>query len=297
MNSAAGPGAEDLHAHTDASDGALGATALVELAHRRGVAVLAITDHDTMAAVAEALRAGRRLGVTVVPGVELSAGGPAGPVHVLGYFEEPAPRPLADRLGELLEARRTRAAAIVARLAELGVAVSLERIAGRARGAIGRPHIAAALVEAGAAADTADAFERYLADGAPADVPATPLGDEEAVRLVAASGGVPVLAHPFTLRVAPAALEAHVQRLAAAGLRGIEVHRPDAAGSDRSRFAALAARHRLLATGGSDFHGPACPPFPGDTGTPRLPPGTAARLRDPGRRLGSPERRSASVRR
>jgi len=289
-------GAEDLHAHTDASDGALGAAALVALARRRGVAVLAVTDHDTMAGVPEAIRAGRRLGVTVVPGVELSAGGPAGPLHLLGYFEEAAPRPLADRLRELLDARRARAGAIVARLAELGVAVSLERIAARARGAIGRPHIAAAVVEAGAAADVADAFARYLADDAPAYVPATPLGDEEAVRLVAASGGVPVLAHPFTLRVAPAALEAHVLRLAAAGLRGIEVFRPDA-GFDRSRLAALAARHRLLATGGSDFHGPDGPPLPGDTGTPRMPHGTAARLWEPDRRLGSAGRRSASVRR
>jgi 3',5'-nucleoside bisphosphate phosphatase len=286
MNSAAGRGAEDLHAHTDASDGALGAGALVELARSHGVGVLAVTDHDTMAAVPDAVRAGRRLGVTVVPGVELSAGGPAGALHILGYFDEPAPRPLAQRLGELVEARRARAAAIVARLAGLGVAVPLERVAARARVAIGRPHIAAAIVEAGAAVDVRDAFERYLADDAPAYVPAVALGDEEAVRLVAASGGVPVLAHPGTVRVGPAALEALVGRLAAVGLRGIEVYRPEHGPSERTQYAALAARHRLLATGGSDFHGPAGPPVPGDTGAPPLPPGSAARLLDrrrPGR--------------
>jgi predicted metal-dependent phosphoesterase TrpH len=233
-----------------------------------------------MAAVPEALRAGRRLGVVVVPGVELSAGGPAGPVHILGYFDEPAPRPLAERLAELVEARRTRAAAIVARLGELGVAVSLERVAARARVAVGRPHIAAAIVEAGAAVDVRDAFERYLSDGAPAYLPAASLGDEEAVRLVAASGGVPVLAHPATLRAGRAGLDAQVARLAGVGLRGIEVHRPDHGPGERSEYAGLAARHRLLATGGSDFHGPAGPPVPGDTGAPPLPSGSAARLLD-----------------
>ena len=277
MNSAAASGAEDLHAHTDASDGVLGEGELVELARRRGLAALAVTDHDTMAAVPGALGAGRRLGVTVLPGVELSAGGPAGAVHILGYFEEPAPAPLATRLGELTAARRERAAAIVSRLADLGVTVALDRIAARARVSIGRPHIAAAIVEAGGADDVRDAFERYLADDASAYVPAVTLDDEEAVRLVAASGGVPVLAHPGTLRAGPTALASHVLRLAAAGLQGIEVYRPDHGPSERSLYAALAARHRLLATGGSDFHGPAGFPL-GDTGAPPLPPGTAQRL-------------------
>jgi predicted metal-dependent phosphoesterase TrpH len=278
MNSAAGGAAEDLHAHTDASDGALPAGALVELARRGGVGVLAVTDHDTMAAVPEALRAGRRLAVRIVPGVELSANGPAGPVHVLGYFEEPVPRPLADRLEGLIEARRERAAAIVARLAALGVRVSLERVAAGARVAIGRPHIAAAIVAAGAAADLREAFERYIGDGAPAYVPAAALDDEEAVRLIRASGGAAVLAHPGTLRAGPTALAAQVGRLAAAGLAGIEVHRPDHGSRERAEYAALAARHRLVAAGGSDYHGLGEPAVPGDTGFPPLPAGAADRL-------------------
>jgi predicted metal-dependent phosphoesterase TrpH len=286
MNSAAAAATEDLHAHTDASDGALGAGALLALAHRAGVGVLAVTDHDTMDAVPEAIRAGRRLGVRVVPGVELSAHGPAGPIHLLGYFDDPVPRPIADRLAGLMEARRERAAAIVARLAELGVAVSLERIAAGARGAIGRPHIAAAIVAAGAAADLREAFERYLGDAAPAYVPAAGLDDEEAVHLVVASGGAAVLAHPGTLRAGPTALAAQVARLAGAGLRGIEVHRPDHGARERTDYAALAARHRLVATGGSDFHGLGEPVLPGDTGYPPLPPGCADRLLGSGRRSG-----------
>jgi predicted metal-dependent phosphoesterase TrpH len=237
-----------------------------------------VTDHDTLDGVAEAVAAGRRLGVRVVPGVELSVKAPSGSMHLLGYFREEAPQPLAGRLDELRAARERRAHRIVERLAELGAPVAFEDVAARAGGPIGRPHLAEALVAAGHARDRQDAFDRYLADGGPAWVPHTGLTPVEAVRLVADSGGAAVLAHPASLRMALDALGAFVQSLAAAGLRGIEVHRPDHTPERRDAYAALARRHGLVPSGGSDFHRPGEGLALGDTGEPPLPPGTIARL-------------------
>lgn len=237
-----------------------------------------MTDHDTLGGVGEALAAGRRLGVRIVPGVELSVRAPSGSMHLLGYFREQAPQPLAGRLDELRAARERRARAIVARLAEVGAPVAFEDVAARAGGPIGRPHLAEALVAAGHARDRQDAFDRYLADGGPAWVPHSALTPEQAVRLVADSGGAPVLAHPASLRMAPDGLAAFVQRLVAAGLRGIEVHRPDHTPERRDAYAGLARRHGLVACGGSDFHRPGEGLEPGDTGEPPLPPDTVARL-------------------
>jgi predicted metal-dependent phosphoesterase TrpH len=237
-----------------------------------------VTDHDTLGGVAEALAAGRRHGVRVVPGVELSVAAPSGSMHLLGYFRDPAPQPLADRLDELRAARERRARRIVERLAEIGAPVAFEDVAARAGGPIGRPHLAEALVAAGHARDRQDAFDRYLADGGPAWVPHSGLTPEQAVRLVAGSGGAPVLAHPASLRMTPDALAAFVQRLAAAGLRGVEVHRPDHTPERRDAYAGLARRHGLVPCGGSDFHRPGEGLEPGDTGEPPLAPDTLARL-------------------
>jgi hypothetical protein len=132
--------------------------------------------------------------------------------------------------------------------------------------------VADALVAAGHASDRRDAFERFLADAGPAYVPHAGLAPEEAVRLVTAHGGAASLAHPASLRMAPVHLDAFLARLAAAGLGGMEVHRPDHTPERRDAYARLARRHRLVPTGGSDFHDPAEPLRPGDTGDPPLPP-------------------------
>lgn len=240
--------------------------------------MLAVTDHDTMAAVPAAAAAGAVRGVRVVPGVEISVRAPSGSMHLLGYFRDPAPRPLLQRLEALRRAREERALRILARLADLGAPVDPAEVAARAAGPIGRPHIAEALVAAGHARDRQDAFDRYLADRGPAWVPHAGIGPDEAVRLVTGSGGAPVLAHPASLAMAPAALGAFVGRLAAAGLRGMEVHRPDHTPERRHAFAALARRHRLVATGGSDFHRPGEGLWPGDTGEPPLPEDAVDRL-------------------
>ena len=240
--------------------------------------MLAVTDHDTMAAVPAAAAAGAARGVRVVPGVEVSVRTPSGSMHLLGYFRAHAPPPLLERLEALRRGREERALRILARLADLGAQLDPADVAARAAGPIGRPHIAEALVAAGHARDRQDAFDRFLADRGPAWVPHAGIGPEEAVRLVAASGGAPVLAHPASLAMPPAALDAFVARLAAAGLRGIEVHRPDHAPERRDAYAALARRHRLVAAGGSDFHRPGEGLWPGDTGEPPLPEDAIDRL-------------------
>jgi len=228
--------------------------------------------------VAAALDAGRALGVRVIPGIELSVRAPSGSMHLLGYFREPAPRPLVDRLAELRTAREARARLIVERLAATGAPISFDDVVARAAGPIGRPHIADAVVAAGHAHDRQDAFDRFLSDDGPAVVPHRGLMPEEAVRLVADSGGAAALAHPASLRLATEALSAVVARLAGAGLRGIEVHRPDHTPERRDAYAALARRHGLIATGGSDFHRPSQELLPGDTGEPPLPPDAIDRL-------------------
>ena len=228
--------------------------------------------------MAAAVEAGRRDGVRVIPGVELSAQAPSGSLHLLGYFRETAPEPLAGRLGALRAAREARARAMVERLAAAGAPIAFDDVAARAAGPIGRPHLADALVAAGHARDRQDAFDRFLADGGPAYVPHRGLTPEEAVRLIAGSGGAAALAHPASLRMAPDALSSFVARLASAGLRGIEVHRPDHTPERRDAYAALARRHGLVATGGSDFHRPGDEVRPGDTGTPPLPPEAVDRL-------------------
>lgn len=234
--------------------------------------VLAVTDHDTMEGVPEAMAAGSELGVRVIAGVELSVQAPSGSFHLLGYFPGPGePEPLGARLAGLRAARETRAHRMVERLAAAGAPVSFEDVSARAAGAIGRPHVADALVAAGHARDRQDAFDRYLADGGPGFVPHEGLQPREAIALVADSGGAPVLAHPASLRMPERELRAYVQRLTAWGLRGIEVHRPDHTPDRRASLARLARRNGLVATGGSDFHRLEDELRPGDTGRPPLP--------------------------
>ena len=240
--------------------------------------VLAVTAHDSLEAVPAAIAAGGRLGVRVVPGVELSVKAPSGSMHLLAYFDGTAPAQFADRLVELRRARERRAERIVSRLSRLGVPIRMEDVAARAGGAIGRPHIAEPLLAAGHVTTRQEAFDRYLADGGDAWVPHEGLGAEDAVRLVADAGGASSLAHPGTLRMAPDQLAGFVRRLAGIGLTGIEVHRPEHTAERRHAYGRLAERFGLVPSGGSDFHHPGGVVRPGDTGNPPLPADTADRL-------------------
>lgn len=271
--------AHDLHVHTSRSDGSHDPADLVEYAAARGVDVLAITDHDTMAGVAEAQAAGRAIGVEVIPGIELSIKVPHGSMHLLGYFPDAAPEPLAGLIAGFGDIRVERAKEMVDRLNDMGVPLDWQDVLDGAAGApLGRPHIAEALMRAGHVSERKEAFDLYLGDGRPAYVGSDGLGVEEGITLVRDSGGAPVLAHPYTLKLDDAHLDPFVGRLARAGLAGIEVHRPEYSPDQFATYGALARKYGLIASGGSDYHRPTSPHHPGATGDPPLPQDTVDRL-------------------
>lgn len=240
----------DLHTHTTASDGLLAPAAVVRLAREAGVAVLAVADHDTTAGVDAALEAGARLGVEVIPAVEINTDTETSEVHVLGYYVEHTLPWFQQFLGELRGGREHRAARMVARLNALGIPIEYERVRAMAEGAVGRPHVARALIEAGAVRTTEEAFQKYIGRGGPAYVERMKVTPEDAVRVIRRAGGVPVLAHPgwgVQDEMLPALVEA--------GLQGIEAYYPDHTPSMTAHYLELAARYHLLVTGGTDFHG------------------------------------------
>jgi len=243
----------DLHAHTSTSDGGDDPRALVEAAAAAGVEVLAVTDHDTVGAVAEARVAGLRLGVEVLAGCELTALVGDRVVHVLLYGEGL----LAPDLGEAVEAarrgRHARNLAVGERLRELTGVGYEEAVAIAGGSALSRAHFARALVARRVVADVAEAFDRYLSSGRPAYVPAPSVSVTDAVALAGKAGGVAVLAHPGRLgdderdRVLAEALEA--------GIDGVEVWHSQHDAELRRSLTGLVERRGLLATGGSDYHG------------------------------------------
>ena len=260
----------DLHAHTTASDGDLGPAQLVAQAARQDVHILAVTDHDTVDGLDEAVAAAAGHEIHVIPGIELTVQVPKGSMHLLGYFDDTSPQPLAEALVELTAFRETRIRMIVERLRELGIALDWDDVRGRAAVQLGRPHVAAALVAAGHATTLNEAFDRWLGDGRSAHIPSRGLDPVHAVELVGASGGVAVLAHPASLVLRRGHLRAFVQRLADAGLAGIEVHRPEHTPEQRDQYATIARQLRLVPAGGSDFHRHEGPFTLGDTGTPGI---------------------------
>src|SRR4051794_39621128 len=190
----------DLHTHSTYSDGLLSPEMLVEEAASRGISILALTDHDTVAGIGEARVAGERLEVEIIPGVELSAALPSGgEVHLLGYFVDVDDLVLLEQLAGYARARAERMERMVERLSRIGAPVNLQRVRDIAgHGTVGRPHLGRALVEAGYADDLSDAFARYIGGGKPAFVPRPRVDPRDAIALVRAAGGVPVLAHPFS---------------------------------------------------------------------------------------------------
>lgn len=246
----------DLHAHSNASDGELSPAELVAAAAARNIRVLGMTDHDSLDGLPDALRAAQAAGVVLVPGVELSAGPVDGrDVHILGYFVEPGDTVLEERLARLRRGRLERAELIIAALGRAGFGVTFDdvlEVAGQA--AVGRAHIARALVNAGHADDIADAFGRYLGHGRPFYRPKPPTDPCDAVRMLLAAGALPVLAHPGVSEA-----DVLLPALIDAGLAGIEAYHADHAPVERERYARMARSAGLLVTGGSDWHGPDSP--------------------------------------
>jgi predicted metal-dependent phosphoesterase TrpH len=247
----------DLHTHTTASDGLHRPADNVRMAKEAGLAAIAITDHDTVAGVAEAAEAGKRYGIEVVPGVEISTSFEGREIHVLGYYVDTADQTLLRRLISQRRVRDSRNEGIVARLNELGIPVTMAHVmeaAGREPGkdeTIGRPHIADALVRLGVVATTQEAFDRYLAEGKAAYVAPPPrISPLEAFAWIHEAGGTAIVAHPGLYRN-----DALAERFLLSGADGLEAYHSDHEPAAEAYFRELAERHGKLVTGGSDFHG------------------------------------------
>ena len=247
----------DLHTHSTFSDGTLDPEQVVELAATRGLTGIALTDHDNTGGVERARAAAKRTGLTVLLGCELSAEHDANPVHVLAYGFDPGEPVFAAKRAWILEGRVGRTRRMVERLRELGAPVDFDRVRELAGGgALGRPHVARAMVEAGVVDELGDAFSQdWIGTGGRAYVAKDAVTPTEAVELIHGAGGVAVLAHPSVHAGAAPVPEPVIRAMAAAGLDGLEVDHPDQPPGDRARWRALAAELGLETTGASDCHG------------------------------------------
>lgn len=246
----------DLHTHTTASDGTDTPEELVRHAREADLAAVAVTDHDTVSGLDEAVRTGRELGVEVIRGCELSTASEKGEIHILGLWLPADIGPLGEKLAYLRRMRGERNARIVDRLHELGVDISMEEIRAEARGdAVGRPHIAAVLVRRGFCPDARAAFADYLGRTGRAYVPRTLLEPGETVRMLHDLGATVVWAHPMLTRADMAWREEFMAGLKEHGLDAVEAHHSDHSEADARECAAMAARHGLAVSGGSDYHG------------------------------------------
>ncbi|MBI1885117.1 MAG: PHP domain-containing protein [Chloroflexi bacterium] len=277
----------DLHTHSTYSDGVLTPKQLIDLAHRRGVRIMALTDHDITDGLPEAFAAaGAYPDFTLIPGIEMSTDVPGNEVHVLGHFIDWRGDAFQEELARLRESRLDRGLGMVRKLQQMGINVTWERVKEIAgEGAVGRPHIAQALLEAGHVASVNEAFDRYLSRNGPAYVEREKMTSTEVVELLRSVGGLPTLAHPRDLDN----LEALLASLKQAGLIGMEVYYQDYAPEEVERLRQLALKFDLLPLGGSDYHGLGGPQQrePGDIPLPNEP---VERLFELARRHGVSER-------
>ncbi|MDA8219458.1 MAG: PHP domain-containing protein [Dehalococcoidales bacterium] len=251
----------DLHLHTTASDGTDAPAEVVRKARDLGLRVIAITDHDSTEGVAEAVASARGTDLEVIPGIEISTDVPLGEIHILGYFVDVADGELQNMLHLLRESRHGRARRMVDKLRDLGMDIDWERVKAFAgEGAVGRPHVARAMVEKGYVSTTAEAFDRYIGRNGPAYVERYKLTPPEAVQLVLGAKGLPGLAHPVIAGAAEPLgdspdLEPLLAELSQAGLVAMECYYTGYTDDITADLLEKARRYNLVPTGGSDYHG------------------------------------------
>jgi predicted metal-dependent phosphoesterase TrpH len=243
----------DLHVHSTASDGKYSPAAIISKAAEIGLKVISLTDHDSIEGIIPAMKAAKAFpGLTFIPGVEISTDLADGEAHILGYFIDYTSRELEKELEKFRNSRLGRGRGMVIKLGELGIKIDwarVQEIAGD--GAIGRPHIARAMLEKGYISSFEEAFDKYIGHGGPAYVEREKITPEEAVALIVRSKGLPVLAHPFTVKKP----EAILKSLKAAGLVGIEAYYKDNTPAATAATLKLAKKYGLIPTGGTDYHG------------------------------------------
>ena len=246
----------DLHLHTTYSDGSQPPATVLEMAERANVTALAITDHDTLDGIPEAIDIGKKLGIEVIPGVEISSRWGESELHILGYFLDCKDPALHQRLASLRESRHTRNPRIIDKLNALGLALTYEEVRELAgTESVGRPHIARVLMKKGYVKSAKEAFDRYLADGAAAYVPRDLPDPSEAISWIRSAQGIPVLAHPVWVKQKEVGMQRVCTQLKAEGLLGIEVHYSTHNPQQTAQYLEIARRLDLLVTGGSDYHG------------------------------------------
>lgn len=258
----------DLHIHTTASDGSLTPTQVVQMARKKGFSLIAVTDHDTMGGVAEALEAGKKYNVDVVPGVEISSGVTL-EVHMLGYGMSPDHPVMKAMMEDMRAARVERMERIIENLQKMGVPITVEEVEAVAGGAIGRPHIAQVLIAHGLVPDVRTAFREYIGVGAKAYVERRKMTSEQVIANIRDAGGVPVLAHGGLLRISEVELNQWIDSMAKKGLMGLECYHNAHTPQMERLLRAAAERNGLLVTGGSDFHGASRPDVEMGTGLSR----------------------------
>lgn len=251
----------DLHTHSTASDGVYEPADLLHRAKEVGLRVLALTDHDTTNGIEQAAHAAQECDIDFIPGIELNTDADGGEIHVLGYFPELQRPAFQEALQALRDARVRRGQRMVELLNESGIAISWERVREIAEGAVGRPHVARALMEAGYVQSIGEAFDKYIGKGRVGYVPRYHLTPVEATRLIDSANGLPVIAHPLDLPGLEK-LRQWLPDLCAAGMVGLETYYGPYTRENEQALHALADEYHLIPTGGTDFHGPGIHPVP-----------------------------------
>jgi len=257
----------DLHMHSVYSDGTCTPAELVALAEAGGVAAIALTDHDTVAGIPDLLAAAENSPVEIVPGIEISATCARGTMHILGYLIDPTSAVLLEKIKKMQRGRDQRNQEILKKLNKLGYVLQWSEIEQQAgKDVVGRPHIAAALLQRGYVKTRKAAFDLLLAKGRPAYADRYHFSPQESIEMIHAAGGAAVLAHPATLALKDKALKQMLEELKGYGLDGVETyyssHRPD----QIAKFAQWGEELGLICTGGSDFHGANTPDIKVGTG-------------------------------
>jgi predicted metal-dependent phosphoesterase TrpH len=251
----------DLHTHSTASDGIYSPTELLQRAHEVGLRVLALTDHDSTAGLDEASEAALHLAIDFIPGIEINTDVGKDEIHMLGYYLEYQRSEFQETLQVLRDARTRRGQRMVELLNQQGVHITWERVRQIGQGAVGRPHVARALQEAGYVQSTGEAFEKYIGRGCPAYVPRYKLTPVDAIRLIRSVNGLPVMAHPITVPGLDE-LRKWLPELVAEGLVGLETYYGPYTPEQVQELHELADQYHLIPTGGTDFHGPGIHPTP-----------------------------------
>jgi len=245
----------DMHTHTIASDGSMKPDEIIRYAKSRGLSAIAITDHDTTEGIKEAINEGNKIGLEVIPGVEISTDF-SPEMHILGYFFNDNYEKIEVVLDKLRQNRSERNQRLIKKLNEIGIDITLEEVMEEAKGAVAaRPHFARVMMNKGYVSSIKEAFDKYLMEGKPGFVPKAKFKPEEGIGEIAKAGGIPVLAHPIYLNRSYDELDKLFEELVKAGLKGIEAYYVDNTDEDTENLVKLAGKHNLLITGGSDFHG------------------------------------------